>query len=88
MGITERYLFWESVDGNVLWLRAKMSRYSNPSSFAMAMAPERNANTNDKQFKEILDWIRENRFPAKYLTDGLLAFETENDKLIFLIKWS
>lgn len=86
--MSERDLLWKRVEGNPLWLRGMMSRYKNPSGFAMAMAPERNARINDPIFAEVLAWIKETNFPAKYTTEGMIAFETEEDMTMFLLRWS
>lgn len=84
----DRSLLWKTVDSNPLWLRGVMSRYHNPTSFVMSMAPERNARLSDPEWRAIVDWIKETDFPAKILPEGILAFETENDKLVFLLRWS
>ena len=86
--MSERSLLWERVDGNPLWLRGKMSRYKNPSGFAMAMAPERNARISDPQWRAVTEWIIETKFPAVILPDGILAFETEEDITMFMLRWS
>ena len=86
--MNERDLLWKRVDGNSLWLRGVMSRYKSPSSFAMAMAPERAARISDTQWYEICNWITETKFPATILPDGILAFESEEDITMFLLRWS
>ena len=86
--MNERSLLWERVDGNPLWLRGRMSRYKNPSGFAMAMAPERNARISDPQWHAVTKWIIETKFPAVILPDGILAFETEEDITMFMLRWA
>lgn len=86
--MSERRLLWRKVEGNPLWLRGRMSRFYRPQSFAMAMAPERNAYISDREFAAALDWIKETNFPAQYLSDGLIAFESEKDMTLFLLRWA
>ena len=86
--MSERSLLWKRVDGNPLWLRGMMSRYKNPSGFAMAMAPERNARISDPQWRDVVEWIKEMNFPVKVLPDGILAFETEEDITMFMLRWA
>lgn len=80
-------LLWRTVDGNILWLRAVMSRHTNPSSFTQAMMPERNALISDRQFAEVLNWIKQTEFPASYLGEGIVVFNTEEDVTAFLLRW-
>ena len=86
--MNERDLFWKRVDSNPLWLRGVMSRYKNPSGFAMAMAPERNARISDPEWRAIYNWITETKFPVQVLPEGILAFESEEDITMFLLRWS
>ena len=86
--MNDRTLLWKRVDGNPLWLRGMMSRYKNPSGFAMAMAPERNARISDPQWRDVVEWIKEMNFPVKVLPDGILAFETEEDITMFMLRWA
>ena len=86
--MSERSLLWKRVDGNPLWLRGMMSRYKNPSGFAMAMAPERNARISDPEWRAVVNWIKETKFPVKVLPEGMLAFEAEEDITMFLLRWA
>ena len=86
--MNDRSLLWKRVEGNPLWLRGMMSRYKNPSGFAMAMAPERNARISDPQWRDVVDWIKEMNFPVKVLPEGILAFETEEDITMFMLRWA
>ena len=86
--MNDRSLLWKRVEGNPLWLRGMMSRYKNPSGFAMAMAPERNARISDPQWRDVVEWIKEMNFPVKVLPDGILAFETEEDITMFMLRWA
>ena len=86
--MNDRSLLWKRVEGNPLWLRGMMSRYKNPTGFAMAMAPERNARISDPQWRDVVEWIKEMNFPVKVLPDGILAFETEEDITMFMLRWA
>lgn len=86
--MNDRSLLWKRVEGNPLWLRGMMSRYRNPTGFAMAMAPERNARISDPQWRDVVEWIKEMNFPVKVLPDGILAFETEEDITMFMLRWA
>jgi len=86
--VNDRSLLWKRVEGNPLWLRGMMSRYKNPTGFAMAMAPERNARISDPQWRDVVEWIKEMNFPVKVLPDGILAFETEEDITMFMLRWA
>lgn len=81
-------LLWRTVDGNQLWLRGAMSRISQPKSLIQAMEPERTALISDSAFAEVLNWIKETEFPASYLGQGIIAFNTEEDVTCFLMRWS
>ena len=54
----------------------------------MAMAPERNARISDPQWRDVVEWIKEMNFPVKVLPDGILAFETEEDITMFMLRWA
>jgi hypothetical protein len=86
--VNDRHLFWKKLDSNPLWLQGMMSRYKQPSSFAMAMAPERTARISDPEWRAIADWIEETKFPVVTLPGGILAFETAEDMTMFLLRWS
>lgn len=81
-------LQWRKVDSNPLWLRAVMSRHSNPTSFALSMIPERSALITDPEFLQILDWIKQTNFPASYIGEGMIVFNNEEDISAFLLRWS
>ena len=86
--MNERDLLWKRVGSNPLWLQGWMSRYKKPTSFAMAMAPERAARISDPGWRAIYNWITETKFPVQVLPEGILAFETEEDITMFLLRWS
>jgi hypothetical protein len=86
--MNERELFWKRLDSNPLWLQGMMSRFKNPSGFAMAMAPERTARISDPEWRAIADWIEETKFPVITLPGGILAFDSEEDMTMFLLRWS
>lgn len=82
------HLQWRKVDGNKLWLRAVMSRHTNPTSFALSLIPERSALITDPEFLQILEWIKKTNFPANYLGEGMIAFSNEEDMSTFLLRWA
>ena len=81
----ERIRF-EAVDTNPLWVRAVRKRNPNPTSFTQAMEPERNALYHE--LSRAITWGLESGMKIKWLSQGLISFETEEDKLMFLLRWN
>ena len=77
---------FETVDSNSLWLRAVRKRNPNPTSFTQAMEPERNARY--QELSRAITWGLESGMKIKWLSQGLIGFETEEDKLLFLLRWN
>ena len=81
-----RRIRWEPVDSNPLWLRGIRCRNPNPTSFTQAMEPERNV-TYDEMIP-ILDQSVEQGMRVSWIGQSLIAFESEEDLTLFLLRWS
>ena len=81
-----RRIRWETVDGNPLWLRGIRTRNPEPKSFTQAMEPERNALRDEMRL--ILDqWVAQGQ-RVSFIGQGIIAFDSEEDLLMFLLRWS
>jgi hypothetical protein len=81
-----RKIRWEKVQGNPLWLRGVRTRNPNPTSFTQAMEPERNV-TYDEMIP-VLDQSVEQGMRVSWIGQSLIAFESEEDLTLFLLRWS
>ena len=81
-----RRIRWEPVDSNPLWLRGIRCRNPNPTSFTQAMEPERNV-TYDEMIP-VLDQSVEQGMRVSWIGQSLIAFESEEDLTLFLLRWS
>ena len=79
-------LLWRTVDGNQLWLRGVMSRNQNPTSFTQSMEPERNVPYDE--MKPVLDQSVEQGMRVSLVGHALIAFDSEEDLILFLLRWS
>ena len=81
-----RRIRWQTVDGNPLWLRGIRTRNPNPKSFTQAMEPERNALRDEMRL--ILDqWVAQGQ-RVSFIGQGIIAFDSEEDLTLFLLRWS
>jgi len=81
-----RRIRWEPVDSNPLWLRGIRCRNPNPTSFTQAMEPERNV-TYDEMIP-VLDQSVEQGMRVSWIGQSLIAFESEEDLTLFLLRWT
>ena len=81
-----RRIRWEPVENNPLWLRGIRCRNPNPTSFTQAMEPERNV-TYDEMIP-VLDQSVEQGMRVSWIGQSLIAFESEEDLTLFLLRWS
>ena len=84
--VMTRRIRWESVDSNPLWLRGIRCRNPNPTSFTQSMEPERNA-----VYTEMIPFIDQSNqigLNVKWLGQALIAFDSEEDLTLFLLRWS
>jgi len=81
-----RRIRWEPVDSNPLWLRGIRCRNPNPTSFTQAMEPERNAVYNE--MRPFIDQSNEQGLNVRWLGQAMIAFESEEDLLMFALRWS
>jgi hypothetical protein len=76
---------WEDVT-NERWLRGVWTRDPNPTSFTRAMMMDRPANGGE--LMQYIQWCHGCEIRVSYLNDGLLAFDTIEDKMVFLLRWA
>ena len=81
-----RKIRWEKVQGNPLWLRGVRTRNPNPTSFTQAMEPERNAVYNE--MRPFIDQSNEQGLNVRWLGQAMIAFDSEEDLLMFVLRWS
>ena len=81
-----RRIRWEMVKGNPLWLRGIRCRNPNPTSFTQAMEPERNAVYNE--MRPFIDQSVEQGMRVSWVGQALIAFDSEEDLVLFLLRWS
>ena len=76
---------WEDVT-NERWVRGVRPRNPNPTSFTQAMMPARPASGGE--LMPYIQWCHGCEIKVSYLNDGLLAFDTVEDKMMFLLRWA
>ena len=81
-----RRIRWETVDSNPLWLRGIRTRNPEPRSFTQAMEPERNAVYNE--MRPFIDQSNDQGLPVRWLGQSLIAFESEEDLLMFVLRYA
>ena len=81
-----RRIRWATVDGNPLWLRGIRCRNPAPKSFTQAMEPERNALLDEMRL--ILDQSVEQGMRVSWIGQGIIAFDSEEDLTLFVLRWS
>jgi len=81
-----RRIRWEPVDSNPLWLRGIRTRNPNPKNFTQSMEPERNAVYLD--IEHIFQQSKDMGIQVTWLNQGILSFDSEEDRLMFLLRWS
>ena len=81
-----RRIRWQPVEGNPLWLRGIRCRNPEPKSFTQAMEPERNAVYNE--MRPFIDQSNEQGLNVRWLGQAMIAFESEEDLLMFVLRWS
>lgn len=72
---------WHKTD-NALWVRGVTTQMDIT---VWERAPR---NVNRNQLSEQLAWCETADIKVDYLGDGLIAFETAEDKLMFLLRWT
>lgn len=70
---------WHKVS-NSLWLRAVREGQYHSSSM------DRNARWSD--IKEHMNWAKESGMTISYLDNGIVSFDNEQERLMFLLRWA
>ena len=76
---------WRQIAANPKWLLGYIPEIY-PEYIPRSPYLDRNAQYDD--LRPMLDWCDEHDIKVEYLTGGKLAFDSEEDLTLFLLRWS